>query len=493
MKKYIVTNKSCLKKKYLNDFATIQAAFTPLIVADQKAGITTTVVYMDDDAQMSSLKATSIKSPTDEKQTKEAIDSLFVNQNPDFMTIFGASDVVTFQYLTNPTTDSDMSVPSDLPYACSAGYSKSINSFLAPSRDITRLPDMEGGTDSTYPLRILANAANLLRRQAQEYKNSYFAVTAAVWQGSTTITLNHIFGNTANMNVSPPAGPKWSNAQIQSLSHFFNLHGGSNNPSFYNDDGTNKKPCISSKDFNGITENMVIAAECCYGAQLYNPNSNPMGICSSAMYAGCMGYFGSTCIAYGASNSQSSADIITEKFYLHLLDGKTVGQAALSARLDFIIAASMAVPSALKTLGEFVVYGTGGFAPMIKKTTTIRDTLEQQGFKFAPENLKDANAKTASALEGMIETGKLLTDKEPPEIVKNVIDAIVQQTKPDSYSVSCNQVIPGANSKQADADQVFIYTVLSTIKDEDLGDSYVMHHIKATNEHIIDVFEEHSK
>jgi len=498
MKKFIVTNKSCLKKKYLNNFLEIQAAFQSLISADKAAGITTTVVYMDDKDQMSSLNATVITSATDDKQAKDAIDSLFTKQNPDYMTIFGAPDVVVMQSLDNPTLgDGDATVLSDLPYACNAGYSKSINNFLAPSRDITRLPDLNGGTDSTYPLRVIANAANSSRLSADDYLKSYFAISTESWEQSTQTSVNNIFGNITKLNISPPSGPKWSNSQLQSMSQFFNLHGGRADPNFYNESNTRVvESCINSSDFiSGLSENMVVSAECCYGAELYAPGSDPMGICNAAMYSGCGGYFGSTCIAYGPSAGQGAADIITQRFLIRLFAGDSVGQAALSARTDFIAAAAMRTPTNLKTLGQFVVYGNGGHTPAKAVQSETRQLLEQKGFSFTPENFRQMNERVAIRLRNTVDTSNYLPDKNVPDFVQNIINEIINEVKPESHVVSCHQVVFNIQHRDVmeNPDNTFIYTIVSHIPLDGLPDRYIVHHIEATDEHIVNVSEYYSK
>lgn len=492
MKKYIVTNKGCLKKKYLNDITSIEAAFVTLIAADKANGITTVVVYMDDSTQMSSLGASVITKAASARQTKRAIDSLFTAQTPDQVTIFGAQDVVAFQSLSNPMIgDIDEEIPSDLPYASNAGYNTDVTKFFFPSRDITRLPDLYGGTDITYPVREIANASNQSQKSPADYGN-YFAISNDAWRGSTTTSVNNIFRNTTKLNISPPAGPKWSNSQLQAMTYFFNLHGGSSNPSFYNNDGIS----ITSTDIvSGLSQNVAISVECCYGAQLYTPVSNVMGMCSAAMYAGCCGYFGSTNIAYGPPNGQGQADIITQKFLIHLLAGKSIGQAALSARTDFIAASDMSLPSNQKTIGQFLVYGNGGFVPVDVPTEDARKTLEEIGVKFSPKNLREENEVKSLALKNTVDISRHLPDKRIPKFVNNAIDAILEKQQPESHSIMCHQVVFNRKHTKLmkDADQTFIYTVHAKTGTGETGDRYTVHHIKANNKSIIDVYETHSK
>jgi len=503
-KKFIVTNKSHLQNKYLNEFQAIQSAFIPLISVDKTDGIDTTVIYMDDEEQMNSLKATAITDPNNEQQTKVAIDSLFASQDPDFVTIFGASDVVVLQSLENPAKgegDGDTNVPSDLPYACNAEYNTSINHFLNPSRDITRLPDMVGGSASAYPLRVLSNAANQKTSSLNAYKQ-YFGISTDQWQSSTKTSVTNVYGNSTNLNISPPSGPNWSAKELQEMSFFFNLHGGNENPNFYNGhDDYYGKPvvCFTSEQITpGLTTNMLISVEACYGAQLYNPSNSTFkqqGICSAAIYAGCCAYFGSTNIAYGPPDGQGQADIITQKFLIHLFEGKSIGQAALEARTDFISVSDMLLPTNVKTLGQFLVIGNGGFEPVEIPTESLVKALEKQGINIMSKDFKSENEKRARAIRNTVDSSEPAPDHPIPKIVQKTINTILSSKNFLSHSISIHKVNFNKNHAKLyeNAGDVHIYTLHAVIGQRPYGEHAIVYHIKATEDNIIEVVETHTK
>ena len=75
----------------------------------------------------------------------------------------------------------------------------------------------------------------------------------------------------------------------------------------------------------------MAAVECCYGAELYDSVtlSLPMPICQRYLIQGAYGYFGSSTIAYGPEEGNGAADLITQYFLLAMLDGASLGRAAL--------------------------------------------------------------------------------------------------------------------------------------------------------------------
>lgn len=124
--KVIVTNEGALTEKYgAPALARIRASFDKLAAADKSRGISTCVVALDSGTDVKAAGGIApLRSVTDERGTKKAIDAIFKKLVPDYLVIVGASDVVAHQTLTNPFLDhgadgdSDETVASDLPYAC---------------------------------------------------------------------------------------------------------------------------------------------------------------------------------------------------------------------------------------------------------------------------------------------------------------------------------------------------------------------------------------
>ena len=140
--------------------------------------------------------------------------------------------------------------------------------------------------------------------------------------------------------------------------HFINCHGSPASPEFYGQQGNRYPESLTTQTTIGeIVEGTVAAVECCYGAELYDAVTfgDRSTHLSRATYSrGAYGYFGSTTIAYGPADDNGSADLICQYFLLNVLDGASIGRAALLARQQFIEKLRKWIPSISRQLHSFV-------------------------------------------------------------------------------------------------------------------------------------------
>jgi hypothetical protein len=361
--KVIVTHRSTLTAKYgAKGLAKVRAALGALVAADKNRGVNARVVYLDDAATMKKLGAKPLDSATDCRAAKAAIDGVFKALKPDYLMILGAPDVVPHQDLANPAFgagDDDRTAWGDLPYACDAGYDRDPAKFVGPTRVVGRLPDLMGATEPSHLIALLKTAANWKSRQASDYA-AYFGLSAFVWQGSTRLSLDNIFGNDSGLLLAPPKGPKYPGGQLGARMHFINCHGGPAAPEFYGQKGNKYPTSLSTKATTGaIHEGTLASIECCYGGELYDSVTLglDMPICQSYLRQGTYGYLGSTTIAYGPADDNGAADLICQYFLLNVLGGASIGRAALMARQQFVEHSAQMDPIDLKTLAQFCLYG----------------------------------------------------------------------------------------------------------------------------------------
>jgi hypothetical protein len=376
--KIIVTNGAALKAKYDGTgLAKIGQAVDALIKADAKRGIKSRLVFLDRAATMSSFNGSAVTDPADPKQNKHAIDAIFRKGNPEYLMILGAIDVVPHQDIKNPAfdppDDPDTNADGDLPYACDTPYSRDIATFKGPTRVVGRLPDLQGATGNpAYLLRLLATAANYRSRKATDYA-AYFGLSTHSWRKSTAESLFNVFGDSDALNLAPPRGPAFSAKGLAPLAHFINCHGGQSDPKFYGEKGNSQPPSLTSDSIaKRIKPGTVAAVECCYGAELYDSVtlSVAMPICQRYLNRGAYGYFGSSTIAYGPEEGNGAADLITQYFLLALLQGASLGRAALTARQRFVEQVGELDPMDLKTLGQFNLLGDPSIHPVVIASPT---------------------------------------------------------------------------------------------------------------------------
>jgi hypothetical protein len=371
--KVIITHRSALAAKYGPDgVKRVHAALTALVAADEERGFKTRLVYLDDVTAMKKLSATALVDNKDIRGAKKAIDGVYKALKPDYLMIVGASDVVPHQDLTNPAfkagDDDDEFAYGDLPYACDEPYGRDPAKFIGPTRVVGRLPDLTGATEPSHLLALLKTATQWKGRKLSSYSD-YFGLSAVVWKISTELSLESIFGKGKGPILAPPKGPSFPAGVLGALMHFINCHGALATPEFYGQLGNKYPISLTTKSLKGkIKTGTVASVECCYGAELYN--SVVLGldipICQSYLRQGAYGFFGSTTIAYGPADSNGSADLICQYFLRCILEGASVGRAALMARQQFVTKAQQMDPMDLKTLAQFCIYGDPSIHPVLK-------------------------------------------------------------------------------------------------------------------------------
>lgn len=410
--KVIVSNRAALAAKYGSQgVVKIRAAIKAMIAADAKRGIKSALVFLDDSAAMKRMRGRAVTDPADPRQNKAAIDAIFAAASPEYLMILGAPDVVPHQDLSNPVfdrpNDPDPLALGDLPYACDAPYSRDIATFKGPTRVVGRLPDLTGAKEPSYLLSVIASAANYQRRKVTEY-GTYFGLSTDSWRKSTALSLFNIFGNSDALTLSPPSGPRHSVSRLAPLAHFINCHGAPVDPCFYGEKGRSQPESLASQTIAGkIRPGTVAAVECCYGGELYDSVtlSLPLPICQHYLLQGAYGYFGSSTIAYGPASGNGAADLIAQYFLLEILEGASLGRAALIARQRFVHQTNELDPVDLKTLAQFSLLGDPSIHPAeVESPTGLPKGID------AAEASRQGRRERRAKLRAM---GEFLRDTKP--------------------------------------------------------------------------------
>jgi hypothetical protein len=369
--KLIVTRRAGLEAKYgAAGYRRIRDALRRLVAADQARGLSSRVLLLDDGRAMRSLGGKPVDDPADTAGLKEAVDDAANALTPHYLLLLGAPDVVGQQRLRNPTPDDDPDVPSDLPYACPAAASDDPGTFIGPTRVVGRLPDLPGAGDPAYLLGLIRNARGWRSRAAAEHL-PVFAVSAKVWEGSTEQSVRQLAGTGSEVHLSPPEGSFWPADLFGRRMHFVNCHGDEADFRWYGDDGNVQPVAVDGSLLaHAVTADTVVAAECCFGAAHYDPaiGGQPT-VAATLLGQGASGVFGASTLAYGDSERTTSADLITRFFLSAMLDGASLGRAALQARLRFVQELGELDPYDLKTVVQFDLLGDPSAHPVLAGTT----------------------------------------------------------------------------------------------------------------------------
>src|SRR4051812_18288358 len=360
--KVLVTNAAAIDAKYGDRAGEVWQAVDHLVAADAERGTATTLVKLDDSS--GPVGDAAVTDAADEAAAKGSVDQVVESLAPDYLVLLGAPDVVPHQTLDNPLHDEDPTLPSDLPYACDAPYSRDVAAFRAPTRVVSRLPDVTQATTPDVFLEMLDHAANWTSLPASEYTR-YLGISAEVWHGSTALSLTNLFGGATELQLSPTAGPDWAKDLLERRMHFVNCHGAPFTP-LYIGQGAGGTPVAHDAALvdQHVSKGTVLSAECCYGTELYPPQDGRLGMAYTYLRSGAYGLFGSTTVAYGPEDGNDSADLICQFFIRSILSGASTGRAGLEARQAFASAVAPLDPSALKTLGQFFVLGDASIHPV---------------------------------------------------------------------------------------------------------------------------------
>jgi len=417
--KIIVSHADALKRKYgAPGLAKIREALDRLVESDARHHLRTKVVFMDRVNDMR-LRGKPLGPTPTPRQAKMAVDAIYEAEHPDYLMILGAQDVVPFQLLDNPLweeggDDDDVRIESDLPYACEAQYDTDPNSFVGPTRVVGRLPDIVNGTDPAYIIKLLRIASQAKTRAANDYRHG-FALSAQKWQASSDMSVKAIFGAVKILRTVPEDSPAWAAKRLAPRIHFINCHGNRNGTVFNGQPRGRREvypiahqaPWLTGK----ITNGAVMAAECCYGAQLYDPEltEGQPGIAYMYLSGGAYGVFGSSTIAYGPFSSNDSADLICQSFLTSVLHGASLGRATLEAWQQFASRWAHLNPEHLKTIAQFYLLGD----PSIHAVSMASRTLNKTDvFKRAFAHTHDAGPR-ALRRDKLLRVGRSL-DREMP-------------------------------------------------------------------------------
>lgn len=408
--KVIIAHASALRAKYGAATAQVESALDAMVQADQARGLCSAVVAIDSTKEMAQVGGRAVHKRTP-AAAKRAIDAICQAWHPEYVLLLGGPDIIPFVPLRNPCYaphgDRDRIVPSDLPYACAAPYSEDPACFLGPTRVVGRIPDIPGAQDPQFLVELLRIAASGEPMASSEYRG-YFAISARAWQQSTSQSLATMFGSSTDLALVPPAGPNWPEPALGRRIHFINCHGASAEPTFYGQHGDSCPVAETSTQLiDKVSPGTVVAAECCYGAELVpsGPHADVLGICLTYLQHGAYAFLGSSTIAYGPSAGNGQADLLCQYFLLAVLGGASVGRALLEARHRFAAGFAHLDPVDLKTLAQFYLLGDPSLQAVKREPHALATTRAYQ-------HAFGSTGGTGRALrrERLVRTGTNLSD-----------------------------------------------------------------------------------
>ncbi len=136
-----------------------------------------------------------------------------------------------------------------------------------------------------------------------------------------------------------------------------NLHGSSSTQYWYGQEGEIHPEAFSNDLLPNDGNYYIISVEACYGAKSKITIANQRSILLNALMNKCLGFVGSSMIAYGATKDYPlcCADIINKEFISGVKKGTTLGKAFIDALI--VLLNRKVNEKTIKTLAEFALYG----------------------------------------------------------------------------------------------------------------------------------------
>ena len=279
---------------------------------------------------------------------------------PHYMMIIGDDNVIPKMIWDNEVPDDDPTVPSDLPYISIEKENPwTGRTYLWDSyAPVGRIP---ASSQNNFNEAIIYMKNAMAFEPYSEYKG--YALTAAVWAE----TSKNVFAGLADRvlrcptySIAPNERGDFGEVMLPSLDGYnllgFNLHGSGEVNYWVGQEERRFPKAFSFNQLPNEDNGYVICVEACYGAKSKINLANKSSVLLNALQNKCIGFVGSTMIAYGqAGGGMSCADIIANVFLNNVADGYNLGDSFLKA-LEAVDNSSNNEAS-IKTLAEFALYG----------------------------------------------------------------------------------------------------------------------------------------
>lgn len=378
-RKIVVVHKRALVQKYTTvGYNGIRGALRALVLDDQGRGIATKIVLIDNKVPLGGVSATI---PRWSGKFKAAVDSICKSKNnPDYVVLLGGPDVIPHIPLRSPwgidaPFGEERVVDSDLPYASDHPHALDPSKFQDASRKVGRLPDVPGATDPTYLINRIEDSIKTPTLNAKQH----FSLSAEVWKGASAEIVTRLFGPGAALHCCPTFGPNWKSTILKKPIQFINCHGDTRKDVFYGERAGVIGPLPHAISAAALTNNVVagavVVAECCYGAELFEPMlpHEPQGMALSYLEHGAATFLGSSTISYGGAEAVdlACADELCFFFLEGILSGASCGEALANARYRLVQGQTVLDNYQIKTLAQFMLLGDPARRPVKSRTKLV--------------------------------------------------------------------------------------------------------------------------
>ena len=279
---------------------------------------------------------------------------------PIYLFILGSDKIIPVEYYEDKTR-LDNNISSDLPYAILSNSSpwKNKKYDFKNSMRVGRLPTFKNESFNDFKTYF----ENIKFCTVKVDKIEEVGISAKAWENPS----NFVFSSISNNKVftAPKLEPS---SVIQNIGTeknllYFNLHGAEDTDAcdWYGQEKDNYPSAFSPSNILKQNSLYILGVEACYGARYINYKKE-QSILLSAITSKCLGFLGSSKIAYGEPKTTDifAADIMVGTYLKSVKKGLSIGEAFAVARTELTSKRKLNPPDK-KTLLEFSLYGDPSF------------------------------------------------------------------------------------------------------------------------------------
>ena len=278
---------------------------------------------------------------------------------PLYLFILGSDKIIPVEYYDDKT-GYDNNISSDLPYAILENSSpwKNKKYDFKNSMRVGRLPTFKNESFNDFKTYF----ENIKSCTINSKEIIEAGLAAKQWVNTSNIWFDKI----ANKKVlTSPQLDKFSaiqNIGTEKNLLYFNLHGAEDSDAcdWYGQENENYPSAFSPSNILKQESLYILGVEACYGARYINYKKD-QSILLTAITSKCLGFLGSSKIAYGACYGEGScADVIIGTYLKSVRNGLSLGESFAVARSEFTSKRKLDAEE-IKTLLEFSLYGDPSF------------------------------------------------------------------------------------------------------------------------------------
>lgn len=288
----------------------------------------------------------------------QVLSAIYEVSKPNYLLLIGNEKSIPDISWENESQDGDSKVFSDLPYLTFDTTSPFLR-YKTNFEDMVSIGRIPASASDNFNLAV-RYLNNVIVNNKVCLENASFGIAAYEWKSESeacfsTLGRSLLFSPDVDLNTVRSYGILGLNNGRNPSLMYFNLHGSEQTKFWYGQRESVYPEVIDPQIVKDYVQGYFVGVEACYGAK-YHGLSVAESILLSALSNGCLGFLGSSKIAYGTSQEPGCcADIIVREYLKGLKKGLSAGAAYLKSLKSLVV--GQLDDATIKTMAEFALYG----------------------------------------------------------------------------------------------------------------------------------------